>query len=69
MKILKGTKLKINHNRKGTFLAIAANDFDTDDEWYDVILNQDFLVGYNTDWIRGDSVPARKGMSEIIILE
>ena len=65
MKIKKGTKLLIKDKRKGTFLAIASEDFDTDDQWYSVILDQDYLEGMANDWIRGENVPARKGLSEV----
>lgn len=65
MKIEKGRKLLIKDKRKGNFFAIANKDFDTDDEWYDVILDQDYLEGMANDWVRGESVPARKGISEV----
>ena len=67
MKIKKGTKLLIRDKRKGNFLAIANADFDTDDEWYSVALDQDYLEGAANDWVRGEEVPARKGISGVEI--
>lgn len=65
MKIEKGTKLVVRHKRKGTFLAIANKDFDTDDEWYSVILDEPFLEGEVHVWLRGEEVPTRKGIAEV----
>lgn len=65
MIIRKGTKLEIRDRRKGRFYAIANADFDTNDEWYDVILEQDYLEGLANDWVRGEHVPARNGISEV----
>lgn len=62
MIIKKETKLKISDNRKGVYYAIANNDFDTEDEWYDVRLDQDYLDGMSITWYRGDKIPARKGI-------
>ena len=69
MNITKGTKVKVNDKRKGIFYARANSNFDTDDEWYDLILDQDYLDGMSTDWVRGERVPARKGLSHIEIIE
>lgn len=68
MKILKGTKLRVTHRRQGTFLAIADKDFDIDDEWYPVILDQDYLQGLSTYWCKGECVPCRKGLVEVFVL-
>lgn len=69
MKITKGTKVKVNDARKGIFYAKANSNFDTEDEWYDLILEQDYLEGLNNDWVRGEYVPVRKGISYIEIME
>jgi hypothetical protein len=69
MKITKGTKVKVNDKRKGIFYARANSNFDTKDEWYDLILEQDYLEGMSNDWVRGERVPARKGISYIEIIE
>lgn len=68
MIIKKGTELEIRDKRKGRFYAIASEDFDTNDEWYYIILNQDYLKGMANDWVRGEQVPARKGISEIEVI-
>ena len=67
MKIEKGTKLLIKDKRSGNFLAVASENFDTDDEWYSVTLDEDYLEGAATVWVRGEEVPARKGISEVEI--
>ena len=69
MKISKGTKLIVNDRRIGNFFAIANSDFDTDDEWYDVVLDQEHLSGSANDWIKGEHVPTRNGISNISIRE
>jgi len=41
MIITKGQIVEVNHNRKGTFTAIANKEFDTEkDEWYPLNLCQ-----------------------------
>ena len=67
MKITKGTKLLVRSSRKGNFLAVANSDFDTDDEWYDIILDQDYLEGMANDWVKGEHVPARNGIDKLEI--
>ena len=67
MKISANTKLKVDDKRKGSYFAIANSDFDTNDEWYDISLDQPYLEGMANTWIRGDKVPARKGITEIYI--
>ena len=59
MKIKKGTKLLITHFRKGRFKGIALNDFDTNDEFYPIVLNQDYKVGISLDWEQGEKIPCR----------
>ena len=69
MKISKDTKLRVDDKRKGRFFAVANSDFDTEDEWYDILLDQDYLEGMNNDWVRGEHVPTRNGLSRITIIE
>lgn len=68
MKILKGTKLRVDDRRKGKFFAVANSDFDTEDEWYDIVLDQDYLEGMSNDWVKGEHVPARNGLSQLIVI-
>lgn len=66
MKIKKGEKILVHHNRKGTFNAIAKNSFDTEkDEWFDVILDQDNLEGQVNSWFEGEHVPCRAELCKI----
>lgn len=59
-KIKKGQLVEIKHNRKGTFLAVASEDFSTKDEWYPVAVAQPKTVkGLNTEWEEGDPIPCR----------
>lgn len=65
MKIEKGTKLIVRDKGFGTYLAIANKDFDTDDEWYSVILDENYLEGEVYVWVRGEEIPARKPWCEV----
>lgn len=70
MKIREGEKITVHDKRKGKYLAIAGSDIDTDkDDWYNIILDQDFLWGSTEEWRQGDKVPARKGLCFISIRE
>jgi len=61
MKVKKGEVLEIQHYRKGTFNAIAKEDFDTDTaEWYPVVVPPEGAVGgMGEDWFEGESIPCR----------
>lgn len=67
MKIKKGDKLTVNCCRKGTYLAVAAADFDTDeDEWFSVLIDQAKPVsGMSKAWHKGDPIPCRNGHATI----
>lgn len=69
MKIAKGTKLLVRSKRKGKYRGIAGSDFDTEDEWYDIVLDEDELEGMVNVWYRGESVPARKGIDFVEVVE
>ena len=59
-----GDKVLVHDSRKGTFKGTVIKDFDTDrDTWYSIALRQDYLEGMANDWIEGESVPCRKGIS------
>lgn len=69
MKIKKGTLLRVNDHRKGEYEGEAAADFDTKkDEWYSIALIDEELSGINTTWLKGDSIPARRGMCEVKVI-
>lgn len=62
MKIEKGTKLKIDHCRKGKFNAVALRDFDSTDDWFPVAVaedNSDVVRGAANDWVPGEEIPCR----------
>ena len=64
MQIKAGDKLTVRCSRKGTYLAVATKDFDTEaDEWYHV---DEVLQGWNTYWQRGDNVPCRRGLAIVM---
>lgn len=60
MKITKGQKLIIKHDRKGKFNAVAKKDFDTEkEEWYPVVVGVDFVEGMASNWIEGEDISCR----------
>lgn len=63
--------LKIKHVRKGTFNAIAVEDFDTDtEEFYPVVLATDeFVSGAANDWNEGENIPCRGDLCKVEIIE
>ena len=67
MKITKGAKLLVCSDRKGKYLAMANSDFDTDDEWFDVVLDQEYLEDLSNFWVRGEHVSARNGIDRLEI--
>jgi len=73
MKIQKGTKLLIKHTRKGTFMAIAASSFDTDDEWYNVKVadGEDSILGLSAHkyWEAGEDIPCRASLCKIEVIK
>ena len=68
MKITKGTMLKVNHSRRGEFIGRASADFDTADEWYSIITTEG-VEGMASDRMPGESVPCRRSMCRIEIIE
>ena len=69
MTIKKGTSLKIQHSRKGTFIGIAKKDFDTEETWYPIVLAGDGVEGMNTNWERGEEIPCRKSLCKISVIK
>ena len=67
MKIERGQKILVCDRRKGEFLAVASETFDTEDcEFYPVITLQ-YVSGVSTDWDIGESIPCRRGISKIFL--
>ena len=57
MKVKKDDLLEISHSRKGTFRAVALEDFDTDTaDFYPVAAAQQ-VDGMSEDWVAGESIP------------
>ena len=69
MFIKKDTKLIVNDKRKGTFKAIATRDFDTETEEFYPVVTQQAVSGMVNEWLPGESIPCRKGISAIRIDE
>lgn len=71
MLIKQGTKLTINHSRKGTMNVVVTKDFDSTAEWWPVALDQGEVVkGASIEnslmpWREGDEIPCRR----ILIVE
>ena len=79
MKIKKDSLLDVNHSRKGQFVGIATEDFDTEkDEFYPIRIakrseggNTEVITGINPNnrWVAGDEIPCRKGLCKIKVIE
>ncbi|MGP1602039.1 hypothetical protein [Treponema sp.] len=65
MTIKKNTLVEVC-SRHGTFHANAIEDFDTDNEWYPLVLSDDFLEGASKTWFRGEKIPCRKSFVKYI---
>jgi len=69
MKITKGTLLKVTHSRKGTFKAIATEDFDTEEEtWYPIAVAEQRVAGLSEDWYEGEKIPCRNTLSTMKVI-
>lgn len=69
MKIKKGTVLDVKSERKGNYIGIALEDFDTEeDELYEIAVHQHIPVqGLNNEWKKGERIPARRGMCTVSV--
>ncbi len=67
MRIKKGQKLQIKHNRSGKFKVIAEKNFDTEtEEFYPVVLAKgQYVEGMASDWEEGDAIPCRRSLCTI----
>lgn len=67
MKIKKGQLLEISHRRKGTFTAVAAEDFDSDEvAWFPIAVALTDVKGTNTVWRPGENIPCRAKFAYIL---
>jgi len=63
VKIKEGQLLKINHRRKGTFVAVALRDFNSEEEtWFPVALVEGYVKGMTTGWVPGNEIPCRASL-------
>jgi len=67
MKIVKGTLLRVDDRRKGSFKGIALRDFDTKKEvFYPIAVAQKIEVrGLNTNWFEGEEIPCRNTLCKV----
>jgi hypothetical protein len=70
MEIKKGTLLNVKHSRKGRFLGIAREDFDTDkEEWYPInVAGGNKANGVSEFWNAGDEIPCRKDFTKVEVI-
>lgn len=69
MIIKKGAILSINHQRKGGFIALATEEFNTEDIWFTVISLQEIDgVQSKSKWIKGDKITCRSAICELEVL-
>ena len=60
MRIKKGQLLKIDHARKGLFVAVALRDFESKEEtWFPVATTERCDGGLGTTWAPGEEIPCR----------
>lgn len=63
MEIKKGQLLEINHQRKGTFVAVALQDFSSEEEpWFPVALAEGYVKGLTEGWVTGNEIPCRASL-------
>lgn len=70
MKVKKDDLLEISHSRKGTFRAVALEDFDTDAVDYFPVAAAQHVEGMAEDWVAGEEIPVSyKLVSSVKIVE
>lgn len=63
MKVKKEQLLRIDHARKGIFVAVALRDFESEEEaWLPVALAEGYVKGINTGWVAGEEIPCRASL-------
>lgn len=49
------------------YIGKAIRDFDTEDDWWPIVVDQDKPVhGISQVWCRGNEIPARKGLTTLV---
>ena len=70
MIIKKGQNLIVQDRRKGTYKAVACDDFDTETtEFYPVEVREGYVVGLTTVWGKGNTIPCRNTQATIALDE
>lgn len=69
MLVKEGQLVKIEHVRKGTFVAVALRDFDSEEEIYlPLALAEGYVEGLSRGWAIGESIPCRARLVQIVEL-
>lgn len=71
MFIAKGTRMVLINKRASEstreYIGKATRDFDTENDWWPIIVDQDRPVfGVSTVWLDGDEIPARKQLTMLV---
>lgn len=71
MFIKKDTKMVLINKRASEstreYIGKAIRDFDTEDDWWPIVVDQDRPVrGISAVWMRGDEIPARNGLTTLV---
>ena len=71
MFIKKDTRMALINKRASEstreYIGKAIRDFDTEDEWWPIVVDQDGLVeGLSSSWGRGEEIPARKNLTTLV---
>lgn len=71
MKIKKDTLVRVRHSRKGVFVGVATEDFNTKDEWYPVRVSEDngIVEGISNYWEEGEDIPCRGSLCQVEVLK
>ena len=62
MKIKKGQKMIVKHDRKGKMHVTASKDFDTAEVSDYPVVATERIDGFNSFWLPGESVPCRASL-------
>ena len=65
MKVMKNSLLQIEHSRKGSFLALALQDFDTDELEFFPVAVAEQVEGLIDVWKAGEQIPCRSSFCHI----
>lgn len=71
MFIAKDTRMVLINKRASEstrkYIGKATKDFDTEDEWWPIVVDQDKPVfGISAVWVKGEEIPARKQLTTLV---